>query len=833
MNHISRAAFKKFISSVFILLLFNTLSAFVSDVLITNYSFENGLTGWTATNQPVNGNGSASVVAEQAHEGNHSLKLVDNDPAAGFGVESTRVPCIPGEVYTAFARIRIQSGASEIQLRFWNGSTLLAARAIEKVAGPLNRWQSISAQLKAPEHATHLSVMLYSAKQNKGAAFWDEVLISGQQTDLGMQVYDSSPNGTTFGIGVNAHLAYSVVVGNNKTPPVMMVIDTNTGLVLQSVPFPSGATGAWAAATASNGDTYFGTYSDGGVYRYVPGQIPNKSLIRVANAGESIIYDLAAGVNGEIYGGTYGNAKLFSYHPDSANKVVQIDSKPFVPGTQYVRALTHDPVNKVTYLSVGIGTGATGIYRYHQGLKEKVKILPVTGLASAMNFTGDRLFVFISGSARVLRITAKKDGSFLSADQEAVFSSKGHVSPAVDGKVYYFTAKGNLSVYDISSKTSAVLNGLIGADAYVKRLAWVNNQVVGIVAQHNQTFIVKYDPSSPASFQKIRLTESVRMPGALNEIQAGPDGKIYTSAYLTGGLGVYTPMRGDAYDSREDTMFSPISQIDRMGSYNGKLYIGAYPGATLYEYDPAQPWATGANPKPLVSGARAPYFQDRPKAITGVSTPNGNYVFMASAAQTGKFNGGLAWYNMDSHASGNDSIVNQSAISLAAYGSQLFVGTSIRRGYATSPGTASSSVLVYNITPNGIEYSTTLALPVTNLKSITKMLVADKKIWGFADGYIFVLNPETKKFESCELKFPWVSYGTGGTYRDADMFILPQDPDHIYGTIGGKLIRISRKTMEPETILAGADKATFDSFGNIYYSLPDKSRLGRYVISKR
>ncbi|HEY0771033.1 MAG TPA: hypothetical protein VGD31_11940, partial [Sphingobacteriaceae bacterium] len=458
------AQYKRYFCSFIIFFLVISLSGFVADQLIPNYSFENGLHGWRLTNQK-DAKGSVTIVKEFAHAGAFSLKLVDNDLVADFSAESTKLPCIPGETYSTFARIYVQGGKPELRIRFWNGSKLLSAEGTAVSGGLFNVWQTITTQLKAPEGATHLSVMLYSAKQNMGAAFWDEILVSKQQSNLGMQVYDSSPNGTTFGTGQDAHLAYSVVVGNNKTPPAMMVINTNTGQVLRSVSFPKGATGAWAATTASNGDIYFGTYSDGGIYKYQSGGTASGALVRVAAAGESIIYDLAAGADHEIYGGAYGNAKLFSYHPDSANKATQISSRPFVPGTQYVRALSHDPINKVTYLFAGIGKGATGIYRYHHGLKEKIKILPATGLASAMNYTGERLFVFIGGTGRVLKINAKKDGSFLSCSREATFSSKGHVSPAVNGKVYYFTAKGNLAVYDISSKTSAMLNGSVGSDA--------------------------------------------------------------------------------------------------------------------------------------------------------------------------------------------------------------------------------------------------------------------------------------------------------------------------------------------------------------------------------
>ncbi|HEY0667081.1 MAG TPA: T9SS type A sorting domain-containing protein [Sphingobacteriaceae bacterium] len=816
------------------ILLLYSLSAFVADLLITNHSFESGLTGWTQMYPTTAGNGSITVVTEQADDGTKSLKVVDNDATKNFGMESTKIACSPGGLYAAYARVRLVSGTADLYLRFWNGTTLLSGPSVSTVSGPFNQWQNIAASGTAPSNATHMSVMVYSNVSNIGTAYWDKMLISREFTNLGVQVYDASPNGTTFGIGANAHKAYCVVVGANNTPPKMVVIDTNTETVLQTISFPSGPTGGWGATTSTTGDIYFGMYSNGTLYRHVPG---SSTLTVAGSANDDQIFDLAAGTGGRIYGGTYKDALFFSYTPATPNVLTQISTRPFLAGHEYVRTLAHDAVNGVSYLSAGVegGTSGTGIYRYHHGLGEKVQILPTTGLAGIMTYTGGRVFAGV-GATYVLNVVANANGSHQSTTVVDTINPRGRISPALNGKVYYFLSNGLFKEYDIATKTEIGVGGGIGYNTTCTRLAWLNNKLVGIVAKNNSTYVIKYDPAIPGSLT-VNPVNGIMNAGAINEVQGGPDGKIYTSAYLTGGLGVYDPIRGDGNDAAVENMYTPINQIDRMVAHDSLLYIGSYPGANLYQYNPAQPWVPGTNPKFLMGGGAAPYYQDRPKAIVGANTPNGNFLFAGAAAQTGKFNGGVLWYNLATQVGGVLTITNQSAISMAVYGTQLYVGTSIRRGYATTPNTTSSKVVVYNITSGGLVYAQTLTLPVANLESITKMLVVGTKIWGFADGYIFVLNPTTKAFEACELKFPAIDYGGNGTYRDADMFMVPKDPSNVYGTIGaigptGYLVKIPIATRTPQTIITGADKAAYDSFGTIYYhARGDNTKLYRYALT--
>jgi hypothetical protein len=271
-------------------------------------------------------------------------------------------------------------------------------------------------------------------------------------------------------------------------------------------------------------------------------------------------------------------------------------------------------------------------------------------------------------------------------------------------------------------------------------------------------------------------------------------------------------------------MYSPLNQTDKMGAYNGKMYFGVYPGGNLYEYDPNVAWSMDTNPRLLLSTSTN--GQDRPKALTF----GGGKVFMGTTAKTGAMDGALSVYDLATGASSvHVGIVNdQSVIALAYYGGKVYGGTTVRGGYATTPTTTAAKVFVYDpATGTDTEYS----LPVANIKAVTEMIVVGNKIWGFADGYLFVFNPATNSFEYFTQKFTDVTYGTAGTYRDADLVMVDKDPNYIYGTIKNKyLFKINISTKAVTNILTtGADMLTADSHGNLYYK-KDGTTLWRYAF---
>ncbi len=813
---------------------------FAADTWVWNYGFEQDLAGWTQTVNKDNGNdqdenGSGIFITDElASEGRHSVRIYDVKASRSFGLESDYFAAETGASYVAFADVLVESGTAELHLRFYNSSGQLLDET-SSTAGPAEGWGTIQTSMKAPEGTSYATILLHSGISNEGTAYWDNVRFTKDFTNLGVQVGTSAPLGSTFGIGENQDKIYSVITGNANDRPIMQVIDADSERVASAITLPQGdvnPTGVWAAATATDGTVYLGSYQNGRMYKYVPGDAAMTDL-GAPLTNEEFVWDLAAGTDGKVYGGTYPGVGFFEYDP--VKGFTQIGDRPVYepPGEDYnyVRALDHDVERNVSYLAVG---SYASVIRYDHATGNMVDILPaphkVTSLAGAVEYEGDRVFVSIGGKVVVLHVTEQADGTVAVTEDIAIAGTDPRVSPVRDGGVYLIQ-RDILVHYDIASKT--VMSTGNSVPGRVQRFGWITLEdqenypgetLVAVSNTNNETYIVKYNPQN-GNFRMARVEGTPRIPGAINSIGNGPDGKIYTSAFQYGGLGVYTPYRGDSNDRQPEYVYAPITQIDRMESYNGKLYLGVYPGGYLYEYDPEQPWLPGVNPRLLIH--TAPYDQDRPKAIAY----GDNKVFMGTTGETGQREGALSVYDYETGTATvhRNIITDQSIIALAYYDGLLYGGSTIRGGYSSTPTQTEAKLFIYDPITGAktAEYS----LPGEGgrkLTAITELVVVDGKLWGMAEGYLFIFDPESQTFEYFEEKFPDVQHPEG-TYRDADLVIVDKDPNSIYGTIGNKYLFKINKDDKAITIIKsdGADMLTADRDGNLYYKHND-TELWRY-----
>ncbi|WP_146250279.1 hypothetical protein [Paenibacillus flagellatus] len=771
----------------------------------------------------------------RASEGTYSARLYDAKASRAFGLESDKLDVEAGTSYTAFADVWVETGEAELVLNFYDGSGRLLDNAVTKAVYQ-DGWQTAQVSRVAPDGAVRAAVMLYSDKGNKGTSYWDRVRLTKDYTNLGVQVGSAAPLGAAFGIGDRQHEIYAVVTGNQNDRPIMEVIDVNTEKVTTSVTLPGASvnpTGAWAAATATDGTVYLGTYPNGRLYRYVPGESSISDLGQPL-PGESYVFDLAVGADGKVYGGSYGRAGFFEY--DLAQGASQIGGFPFYqpPGQtyRYLRALAHDRERGVSYLAMGANASILR-YDHHTGRLDDIlpaKYKSIT-LAGTVDYTGDRVFVAIGGYLMALRVDVAADGTVASTEEMSITNAAPRVSPAHDGSVY-LVQKNKLSRYDLATKQ--VTNLDFDIPGRIQRYGWVtlNDQqnfpgqtLVAVSDGNYETNIIKYNPQN-GHFRVSRAEGAPRIAGAINSIATGPDGHIYTSAYLYGGLGMYRPFEGDANDTQPETVYAPISQIDKMASAGGKLYVGTYPGGGLHEYDPKAPWRPGVNPKLLINSGL--YKQDRPKAIAF----GDRKVFMGTTGTTGYRPGALSVYDYATGAATvhENIVTDQSVIALAYHNGLLYGGTTIRGGYSSTPSQTEAKLFVYDPAAQAkvAEYGLPEIAGGRKLTAITELVVIDDRLWGMAEGYLFVFDPVSRTFDYFEEKFPDVKWPEG-TYRDADLVTVEKDPDSVYGTIGNKyLFSINKADRSIEILRSdGADMLTADPDGNLYFKHND-TELWRY-----
>lgn len=788
-----------------------------ADLPSGNVGFESGLTGWTQF-----GTGGNVATTERAYEGRQSAKVADANGTDATGLESTRQAASAGRRYVAFAKVNVVSGKPDLYLRFHDSAGALKGTAYTSFSGSLNTWTALRVSGTAPAGTTRVSALAYSSKGNAGTAYFDEVLLTADVTNLGVQVDNSQVNGATFGVGAHQDKIHGIFTGSNDHathPARFATIDADTAAVVgASAPMP-GAVGGWAATTATDGNVYLGSYSNGHVYRHTPGGTGVTDLGQ-AVAGQVFIWDLTAGDDGRVYGGTYSGASYFKYEPTTGFS--QIGSKPIWSGKQYVRSIAYDPAAQATYL--GVGTNAA-LVRFDRVTGAKHNILPAKyagdSMVGGLTFTGGRLFaVMANGALSVLNVVEDASGAVTATEEAALSSSSRMMSPAQDGKVY-FLRSGQLHSYDLASRqfTALPVTTPVGASRFgwvrlADQTAFPGLTLVGVGASEGRTYLFKYNPTNGAS-NTTAVTGTPLQPTNINSVGAGPDGKVYTGGYLTGATGVYSPLRGDANDLTPETVHRGLSQTDSMLAVGDKLYFGNYSGARIHEYDPSAPWSYGTNPRQIM--ALSTQNQDRPYALAA----GGGKLFVGTVPKYGRYDGALTVYDIATgqHTTTPNIVADQSVVALAYHDGKVYGGTTIRGGLGvdTTPRATEAKLFVYDVATGA---KTEYALPASRkLTAVTALRVVDGKVWGFAEGFLFVFDPATNRFTTSPVeKFTDVRY-TYGSWNDAELVTVAHDPAHVYGTIGNYLFKVNKSTLAvTKLVTTGADSLATDSHGNLYYS---------------
>lgn len=330
----------------------------------------------------------------------------------------------------------------------------------------------------------------------------------------------------------------------------------------------------------------------------------------------------------------------------------------------------------------------------------------------------------------------------------------------------------------------------------------------GMVDNLGQIF--EYNPQTgEMTYHQLELPEQ---PVELYTLASSSDGtKIFANGYMSGGLGVYDVQTGNKELHRN------ISQIESMFDINNKLYIGAYPLARLLVYDREQEWTTG-NPKEVIRMNQ--YGQERTTAVAPFN--DGKEIIFGTLPDTSVGGGALAFYDTltEKMEIYENYIYNQSIVSLVSRGTQVFGGTSIHANQQVNPRGA--RLFYFNrSTPEDKKY---IHLPFD--ASMITSLIVDKndKVWGMADGKLFVYTDEWTDIKTVEL-LPLIS----GRFRNAE--ILENVDGYIYGSVEGKLFKVTKDTLEVEWL---KDKGVYglekDLNGNLYFY--DGSNLWRYTIEQ-
>jgi len=161
-----------------------------------------------------------SVIDTQAHEGEHALRIVDEETAGSFGLRSPKLPAEPGVVYFAEGWwLGEEENNGAIYLEFWNDEDRIegGVRAFQCLG--TDEWARYGGSMRAPEGTVAVTVLAYTGNSSVAEGSFDDITLGrmvagergGARADCSVEArtegdavvltYHAEP-----GIGVEGHL---------------------------------------------------------------------------------------------------------------------------------------------------------------------------------------------------------------------------------------------------------------------------------------------------------------------------------------------------------------------------------------------------------------------------------------------------------------------------------------------------------------------------------------------------------------------------------------------------------------------------------------------------
>jgi uncharacterized protein YcfL len=767
------------------------------------------LLGWTQTL----GNGGIVADSSRAYQGNYSVKVDDSSTAASAGFRSDMIPIAAGGGnYRLTATAYSERGGAQLYLYFYDAQGVQLKDYNKYFSIKNDQWVLISMQGEAPAGATQAAVLLYSSTGGTSTINYDNIELSQMNysaTKVGTPLRTAAVSGADFGKGPNGEdWTYAVT---NGSPAVFYVLNSHTGEAVYTHSL-SGAGGAWTVAAAPNGSVYIGTFSNGGLYRWTPDNNQMENLGQPI-AGESFIWSLKADQQGVIYGSTYPNGKVFRYDPVQDEVY---DYGTMIAGQQYARNI--DLWGNKLY--VGIGTEQARLIELDPDTGDKREIsLPASYQNETMIYDldiwGDLLFARLTNIEDLL-VYDLAAGEWV----DTIVGVKGLAvsPPGPSGEVYMIRNNGILNAYD--GQTGELTETPLGDLWSARDFGWITLEDYlypgeSLISIDYTGRLRIYNPAT--NHYRVLTSEIEGEPAVIQSIAAGPDGKIYSSGYPSGGLAVYDP-------STDTNLRLPdgIGQAEGMLAHQGKLYLGVYPKANIFEYDPADSFDFGSNPKFLFSLKN--YDQDRPFAWTSA----GNEIVIGTVPDYGKLGGTMTFYNPATgvHVVHEGVVENQSIVSLAYKDGNIYGGTSIWGGLGSSSTEQDAKLFIWN---QAGESKLWEGVPIPGEKVISGLTFDNEGyLWGLTSSKLFKFDIESKQVVLIKELYPFDWTGTAFAWKTGELYF--SEDGLLYGRAVGNLFSFNPQTSVTETLAIDVSHLALDGQGDYYFARgTDLYKLARTV----
>ncbi|MBN9611249.1 MAG: hypothetical protein BGO26_09215 [Actinobacteria bacterium 69-20] len=806
------------------------------DILIVNHSFESGVDGWRPSNgqnEPASKNCQSVLTTDTSGvtDGTAALLLAGKPPCVNSGAVSTPVPVSPGMRYSVFVSIT-SNDLTSVGVRWYDqsGTQIGFDWTDRSVHHGVTRFDA-----SAPNRAATAAIELGAHK----TARFDNVLFTAAATSLGTQIRRPTViYATTAGRDENGR---PVIFGVGEGQPgYLMQIDIQSHAVVRSIPIP-GAAGGWTVAQAPDGTVYVGTYRSASLYSWHFGD-PTMTKIGMPSWGQDVIYGLSIAPDGTVYGGMHSGSggRVFKYVPgEGVSRIGPANG--VVPGLQYTRSVAYEPTTKTVFAGTGVGAHVMGCTLVDTPCTDLIGLTSpevrasnwVYGMTASPGYVmawigpaysdgRDHLVIFKVARDEAGQLTSSVVGDI----KGVVFNGS---STVYDGKVYYTKAdiksaetppppacttdpmmtQSVLYSFDLATGTETKIDtapAQIAAREWdfidLGDAAWPGETLIGM---DSNGVAAQYDPQT-GRFVRWQASGLPSADVTINSMVAGPDGRIWTNGYLTGGLGAESPMRSDRHVS-----FGAGGQAEAMTVLGDRIYQGVYPGATIRSFNPSD-FVPGDRPVDECNVPPTADPQDRPYGMLGYH----GRIYYGSQADYGKWSGAFGVFDPVAKTARNFDIVGQqSVVTIAGSGSRIFAGTTIFGGTGTgSPVTSQARVLGYDEATDG---TFTVDLPISNIAAVGAAETgADGTVWFYAQGWLFGLNPQTLEWVYSRQVFPDLSGVTSAA--------LTRVGSTIYGNSGGRVFAFDSVGLtsgapdQVRVLFNGASNGGIaaDVFGNIY-----------------
>lgn len=563
---------------------------------------------------------------------------------------------------------------------------------------------------------------------------------AGPIEDLGEPLQDVLLIGGDVGPGPNGETVIWSAVSSQ--PATLNAVDPADGSVVASYPL-EGAGGSWEVEVSPDGSVYVGTYSSSKLFRWTA----EDGLVDLGNplSTATFVWTLDTDESGVVYGGTSPDGAVFSWDPATE----EFRDYGRISESDYIRSLAvHDGV-------IYAGTiPQTWVFAIDAESGESTRLPDPPGLDPSIEETYDvdvvdgYLYVRFGGAfpgpMHVWDIAAGEWVDEIPAAHGLQVPESGS-----NGEVYLIVDS-RLNAYDpttgVLTPTEMTFTGRV---QNTRGIGWAElddpdfpgESIVGLLWRG---LMFRYSPST-GHYDFIEAS----IPGTpipVTVLTEGVGERVHAGGFLSGGFATMDRMSG------EQTGFQRFAQMEAMVTVDDRTYLGAYPEARFYDFDPARPWHSPEySPSPNEGDAENPRMLvnllSESQVRAGALTAAGDLVALGTEPGLDQWGGVLLLWDPATEEvvfQERGLVEDQSIVSLTYHEGVIYGATSINGGYAaTVPRAEQSVVFAFSVADRELLWQ---VAPVEGAGTVNDLTVdSDGLLWGTSGGRVFTLDPATQE----------------------------------------------------------------------------------------